>query len=102
MMFSMWEQLESYDNFKHCLFIPWDSHGIRLLIKDVLELPPFSSIVKQAQILVKAFRKAHLQYACLRENQTHFYDRHPSLILSIITRWGTQFRLIQSVLKNKD
>src|SRR5579859_1654934 len=102
MMFSMWEQLESYDNFKHCLFIPWDSHGIRLLIKDVLELPPFSSIVKQAQILVKAFRKAHLQYACLRENQPHFYGRHPSLILSIITRWGTQFRLIQSVLKNKD
>jgi len=68
MMFSMWEQLESYNDFKHCLFIPCNSHGIQLLIKDVLELPPFSSIVKQAQILVKAFRKAHLQYACLREN----------------------------------
>src|SRR5579859_6968077 len=55
MMFSMWEQLESYNDFKHCLFIPCNSHGIQLLIKDVLELPPFSSIVKQAQILVKAF-----------------------------------------------
>ena len=91
-MFSMWEQLESYDDFKHCLFIPCDSHGIQLLIKNILELPSFSSVMKQAQILVKAFRKAHLQYARLRENQLHFYGRHQSLILSVITRWGTQFR----------
>ena len=101
-MFSMWEQLESYDDFKHCLFIPCDSHGIQLLIKNILELPSFSSVIKQAQILVKAFRKAHLQYARLRENQLHFYGRHQSLILSVITRWGTQFRLIQSVLRSKD
>ena len=54
-MFSMWEELESYDDFKHCLFIPCDSHGLQLLIKDVLQLPAFSNIVNQAQILVKAF-----------------------------------------------
>src|SRR5579859_3173836 len=28
MMFSMWEQFEGYDDFKQCLFIPCDSHGI--------------------------------------------------------------------------
>ena len=54
-MLSMWEQLESYDDFKHCLFIPCGSHGIQLLIKNVLELPSFSSVIKEAQTLVKAF-----------------------------------------------
>ena len=101
-MFSMWEQLESYDDFKHCLFIPCDSHGIQLLIINVLELPSFFSVIKEAQTLVKAFWKAHFQYARLQENQLHFYSCHQSLILSVITRWGTQFRLIQSVLRNKN
>lgn len=100
-MFSMWEELESYEEFKHCLFIPCDSHGIQLLIKDVLKILAFSNIIDQAQ-LVKAFRKAHLQYARLRENQLQIYGCYQSLILSIITRRGTQFRLIQSILKNKD
>ena len=101
-MFSMWEEFESYEEFKHCLFIPCDSHGIQLLIKDLLKIPVFSNIIDQAQNLAKAFRKAHLQYARLRENQLHFYGNHQSLILSVITRWGTQLRLIQSILKSKD
>ena len=54
------------------------------------------------QIIVKAFRKAPLQYACIRDYQLQYYKRHQSLVLSVITRWGTQYRLIQSVLKNKD
>ena len=101
-MFSMWEQLERYDDFKHCLFIPCDSHGIQLLIKDVLDLPYFSNVLQQAQLIAKSFRKALLQLARLRDIQTHFYKHHQSFILSVITRWGTQFRLVQSVLKNKD
>ena len=101
-MFSTWEELEKNDDFAHYLFFPCDSHGIQLLIKDILELPSFADAVKQAQTLVNTFRKAHLQYARLRESQLHFYGRHQSLILSVITRWGTQYRLIQSILRNKD
>src|SRR5579859_7211987 len=67
-----------------------------------VKIPAFSNIIDQAQNLVKSFRKAHLQYACLRETQLHFYGRHHSLILSVITRWGTHIQLIQSILKSKD
>jgi len=101
-MINMWEQIEKFADFKHCLFIPCDSHGIQLLIKDLLQLPHFSNVANQAQSVAKAFRRAPLQYARLRENQLYFYQRYQSLVLSVITRWGTQFRLIQSVLKSKD
>jgi len=64
-MFSMWEQFERYDDFKQCLFIPCDSHGIQLLIKDILHLPYFSNVLQQAQLIAKSFRKAFLQLAHL-------------------------------------
>jgi len=85
-MFSMWEQFECYDDFKHYLFIPCDSHGIQLLIKDILHLLYFSNVLQQAQLVAKSFRKALLQFTHLRDIQTHFYNRHQSFILSVIMR----------------
>src|SRR5579859_5069021 len=85
-MFSMWEQFEHYEDFKQCLFIPCDSHGIQLLIKDILHLLYFSNVLQQAQLVAKSFRKALLQFTHLRDIQTHFYNRHQSFILSVIMR----------------
>ena len=101
-MLNMREQLQYFDDLKHCLFIPCDSHGIQLLIKDLLQIPRFQKIIEQAQTIVNAFREAPLQYARLRKFQMQCYKRHQSLVLSVITRWGTQYRLIQSVINNKD
>ena len=101
-MFAMWQELERFTEFKHCLFIPCDSHGIQLLIKDLLQLPTFKEVSQKAQVVVKAFRRALLQYARLREFQRQYSKSPQSLVLSVITRWGTQLRLIQSVLNNKD
>src|SRR5438552_76135 len=79
-MLNMCLQLQQYDDLKHCFFIPCDSHGIQLLIKDLLQIPRFQEVLKQAQTVVKAFRKAPLQYARLRTLQMHFYKRHPHFI----------------------
>src|SRR5579859_4021468 len=101
-MFNMWEQLENYNDLKHCLFIPCDSHSIQLLFKDILNLPYFVKVLQQAQLVAKSFGKALLQFTHLWNIQlTQFYHRHQSLILSVIMHWGTQFHLIQSVLKSK-
>src|SRR5579859_7209587 len=102
LMFAMWLELQRFPDLKYCLFIPCDSHGIQLLIKDLLLLPAFKDILKKAQIIVTAFRHSLLQYARLREYQRYYNKQPQSLILSIITRWGTQFRLVQSVINNKD
>jgi len=101
-MFSMWNEVAKFDEFRHVFFIPCDSHGIQLFFKDLLKLPRFNDIIQQAQTVVTAFRKASLQYARLRICQQACYKRNISLVLSVITRWGTQYRLISSLLNSKD
>ena len=100
-MLKSWQKLQEYPDMKHCFFVPCDSHGIQLLIKDLLHIPSLKVLHDQAQAIVKAFKKAPLQYARLRDYQVQTYGFKQALCLSVITRWGTQFRLIDSVLKNK-
>jgi len=101
-MLSTWRCLHDYDDLKHMFFIPCDSHGLQLLIKDLLSLPPLKLLLDQAQAVVKAFHKSRLQLARLREHQITLYSKKQALCIAVITRWGTQYRLINSVLKNKD
>lgn len=99
----MWTELEKFEGLKHCFFIPCDSHGIQLLVKDIFTvIPIFYEIIRKGQLIVKAFRQAPLQYARLREFQVEHYGQQQSLVLSVITRWGTQYRLVSSLLKSKD
>src|SRR5579859_5332219 len=92
-MLSMWTEIQKFEDLKHCLFIPCDSHGIQLLVKDILDLPCFNGTIQKAQSIAKSFRNAPLQYARLREFQVELYGSPQSLVLSVITRWGTQYRL---------
>lgn len=89
--------MHNYSDLKHCFFIRCDSLGIQLLIKDILKIDECKSIHAEAQLVVKAFRKAPLQYARLRKYQIQGYGEARSLVLSIITRWGTQYRLFVSL-----
>jgi Protein of unknown function (DUF 659)/hAT family C-terminal dimerisation region len=98
----MWSEIEKFDDLRHCFFIPCDSHGIQLLVKDILKLHSLNDTLQEGQCLAKSFRNAPLQYARLREFQKEVYGKHQSLILSVITRWGTQYFLVQSLLDNKD
>jgi len=84
------------------LFIPYDSHGMQLLIKDLLQIPELKSVLQKAQTVIEAFHHSLLQYARLREYQLQYNKIHQSLVLSVITHWGTQYRLIQSVINSKD
>src|SRR5579859_1447916 len=102
MMFSMWGEIEKFPEFKHLFFVPCDSHGLQLFVIDLLKTPRFENIIHQARCLVSAFKKAPLQYARLRKLQSDCYGHEQSLVLSVIMRWGTQYRLLQSILKNKD
>jgi len=68
-MLRVWEILQKFDWFKHCLFIPCDSHGLQLLIKDLLDLPVFKELHNKIQTIAKAFKNSPLQYARLQEHQ---------------------------------
>lgn len=101
-MLAMGKQLQLSDQFRHVFFIPCDSHSIQLLVKDILTIPRLKSILSDAQTIVSAFHKSPLQHALLREQQINCYGKHYSLILAVITRWGTQYRLTHSVLRSKE
>src|SRR5579862_9287753 len=95
-------------------YIPCDSYEIQLLIKDMLEIASCKLVYEQAQIVIKvlylyliflifeAFKNSSLQLSRLRVIQVQQYGKSHALCLSIITQWGTQFRLFQSLLQNKE
>lgn len=87
---------------KHVFFVPCDSHGLQLLVKDLLSLPHYRDINEKAQTIVKAFKNAPLQLSHLRAFQRQIYKKEKALVLSVITRWGTHAKLAESVYNNKD
>lgn len=101
-MLLVWELFQALPEFKHCFFVPCDSHGIQLLIKDLLALPCFKEVHDQAQTVVRSFKTAPLQLARLREIQLQKYNEPRALCLSVITRWGSQYRLVYSLLNSKE
>lgn len=73
------------------------------MVKDLItKITSFKEVHNNAQTVVRAFKTAHLQYARLRELQVQLYGKKQALCLSVITRWGTQIRLLASLIKNKD
>ena len=93
-MRAVWDILSKKECMKHVFFIPCDSHGLQLLIQDILTQPPYENTLKNAQLVVTSFHSSRLQLSFLREHQLRVYSKHKSLIMSVITRWGTQFALL--------
>ena len=102
-MRAFWREMGQLPEWKHTLFVPCDSHGLQLLMKHISELSWFKDVFKRAQHVVSYFHKAEKQLALLREEQVAMYNgKTYALTLSVITRWGTQYRLIHSLLQSKD
>lgn len=64
-MRNTWTELEEHPLLKHAFFVPCDSYGLQLLIKDILKSYPFYDIISKAQTIVSAFHRAPKQYAIL-------------------------------------
>jgi Protein of unknown function (DUF 659) len=81
---------------RHMFMVPCESHGLQLLIKDILEKLSFiNSVWKKASLLVNFLRNAPKQYAYLRLQQEQIYGEMKALIAAGFTRWGTQYRLVK-------
>jgi hypothetical protein len=67
------------EDFKHCLQVDCDSHGLQLLFKDILKIPglkgPFLDIIKS----VTYFKTSALQYSRLRDKQVSLYGQRKAL-----------------------
>lgn len=101
-MRALWRILSEDERLRHIFFIPCNSHGLQLLLKDILTIEPYQSLHHQAQSIAVAFKKAPKQFSILRNYQLKMYGRYRAFILSVITRWGTHHGLLKSVRLNKE
>jgi hypothetical protein len=76
--------LQSTSELKHVFFTLCDSHGLQLLIKDILQLPWFADVIKSISKIAGSFKKARLQLAILREYQKLEYGKHKAFIIRYV------------------
>jgi hypothetical protein len=100
-MHSLWNILASREEVRHVFLLGCDSHGLQLLIKDIICLPSVIKVFKNAQLIVSHFNTAPLQLAILRHIQLQEYKEERALLRSIITRWGSQYLMLQSLNNNE-
>lgn len=97
----MWRDVQQRPQLSHIFTIGCDAHGLQLLVKDLLSLPSIDSVFKKAQSIVTHFNHSPLQLSILREIQMEEYGQEKSLLASVITRWGTQYTMMQSLKRSE-
>lgn len=91
-----WNRMTRDPRAKHVFFIPCDSHGLKLLMKDIIETTWFSDRFQSAQNVVTHFNKSPKQLTLLREKMCNAYTgKKRAFIISVLTRWGTQVNMIE-------
>lgn len=71
-------------------------------MKDIIETVWFSARFRSAQNIVTHFNKSPKQLTLLREKMCNAYNgKKRAFILSVLTRWGTQVNMIESVSRNR-
>ncbi|KAJ6436477.1 sugar hydrolase [Purpureocillium lavendulum] len=95
-------EMKALPEFSHCLYVLCDSHGLQLLVKDIVESKRWMPTFGKVTYLIGFFKKAKLQLSRLRIHQQECYGRRKAFITAAITRWGTQLAAVRSLLDNKD
>jgi len=103
-MLSIWKLLENDERLwkSWSLMVPCDSHGLQLLIGDILSILYYKEIHHHITQIITTFRSSPKQLSILQEKQKSIYGKTSALILSVMIRWGTQAEAINSVYHNKD
>lgn len=91
--------LKANPALKHVFFVLCESHSLQLLFKDIIEsVPRLARVVDDASKLATAFMGSSKQLGRLREVQKQLGLGRMSFVLAVITRWGTHFGLLRSVM----
>jgi len=98
----MWMHLRSKPRFQRTFFIPCDSHGLQLMIKDIISLDLFKDTMAMCNKIVTHFRLAQKQLALLRHYQREIYGKIYALTLAGNTRWGSQVGELKSLKRSID
>ena len=101
-MKSVWQNLATTSELKHAFMIPCDSHGLQLIMKDIVDpkaskVPQAKEVFRTALEIVVFFHRSPLEYARMQAKQIEKWGHRKALIASVITRWGTQYDMLVSL-----
>lgn len=100
-MMAVWRALREREEFADTFVMGCDSHGLQLLIGDILKMGNIKTTFQLAQGIVSHFNSSPLQLATLRQIQQTINRTEFALIGAVITRWGSQYRMLSSVLRSQ-
>ncbi|RDL31992.1 uncharacterized protein BP5553_09394 [Venustampulla echinocandica] len=108
---SLWACIHSTPGLEHVHSVPCDSHGLQLIIKDLLDLnkdgnkevipSALRDFFKLLAKVIAFFASSGKQLALFRDIQRSNTSKVKALIATVLTRWGTQVRQIKSILDNE-
>lgn len=101
-MRSVCQILSEKPELRHLFCIPCDSHGLQLIIKDLLHLPRIHEAFSVATKIVTYFRSSAKQLASLRTFQQQIYSEARSLLAAVITRQGSQYDMLYSIKRSSE
>jgi Protein of unknown function (DUF 659) len=93
--------LSQREDYRHVFSLGCDSHGLQLLIGDVVKIGWFGLVFKQANSIVSAFSTSPKQLASLRMCMEEAYGKQHFFTIACITRWGTHLAMLRSVYKTQ-
>lgn len=83
-----WWVLASKPKLRHAFFIPCDSHGINLLIKEILNLPSIVKIFTASKNVVSYFHTHARNHASLHQKQKDIYGKIYDFTTAVLTHGG--------------
>ena len=86
---------------QHVFHVLCDSHGLQLLLGDIIEKPFITKVWKRAQRIAVAFLSSPKELAILWEYMEQAYGNRRALILHCPTRWGTTVGLLNAIWRNQ-
>ena len=93
--------LAKLPGMQHVFFVGCDSHGLQLLLKDILKKPFIAKALKKAQRIAVSFLASPKELSILWDYMEQAYGKRRALILSCPTRWGTTVGLLTAIWRNQ-
>ncbi len=98
---TIWDRLSIDSRLSYVFFIPYDSRGLQLLIKDLLPALTIKFTFYKTLKIVNFLRKAKYQLGILHRYQIQYYKKHQFFIVSRICCLCTQTTLFTFVASTK-
>ena len=96
-----WEILMEKYREQRIMCYGCSAHWLNLVIQDIMKLPPFATLKEKYVEIIRFFKNKHLPKAELEAAQIKEYKKVIALRVPVETRWLSNFKSLDSLIKTK-